>query len=51
MISVSPVVEEEEEEEVTPVSGVVPHPDKSGHVLTTESETSLRSPALAAATF
>lgn len=49
MISVSPVVEEgREEEEVTPVSGVVPHPDKSGHVLTTESETSLRS---AAATF
>lgn len=42
MISDSPVDEErreEEEEVVTPVSEVVPHPDKSGQVLTTESET------------
>lgn len=41
MISDSRMAEErkEEEEVVTPVSRVVPHPDKSRHVLTTESET------------
>lgn len=40
MISDCPVDEERREEEVvTPVSEVVPHPDKSGQVLTTESET------------